>query len=263
MSALKAVEFDHLYLRYGERQVLTDIQLAITAGSCVGIIGPNGSGKTSLLRSIVGLNKPAQGEVRVMGQNPSRKWRRRNQIGYVPQLKSIDKDFPISVYDVVMLGRVGRLGFFRSPKKPDHEIVQQSLLKVKLADLANRPIGELSGGQQQRVFIARALAQQSSLLLLDEPATGLDIPTQQSIYELLESLHGDGITTLTTTHDPLALEFHHFDQILCLNEKVIAYGPPEQVLTSEVLTKTFSGLPWPSHLTAHGQEQLKPGKEGN
>jgi len=108
------------------------------------------------------------------------------------------------------------------------------------------------------------LAQESKLLLLDEPATGLDIPTQQSIYELLESLHGDGITTLTTTHDPLALEFHHFDQILCLNQRLIAYGAPEQVLTPEILTKTFSGFPWPNHLTSYKHvDNVRQRQEGN
>lgn len=248
MPRSSAIEFRHFYLNYGDRQVLSDIVLNIPIGSCVGIIGPNGSGKTSLIRSIVGLNKPTDGEVRVLGHQPTRSWRRQTQIGYVPQLRAIDKEFPISVYDVVMLGRAGRLGLFRTPKKKDHDIVKESLARVSMLGLANRPIGQLSGGQQQRVFIARALAQESPVLLLDEPATGLDIPTQQSIYELLEELHGEGITTLTTTHDLLALEFHRFGQILCLNRKVIAFGPPDQVLTPEILTKTFAGMPWPSHL---------------
>jgi ABC-type Mn/Zn transport systems, ATPase component len=242
------IEFDHFSLNYGQRRVLKDIHLRIPTGSCTGIIGPNGSGKTSLIRSIVGLNQATQGKVHVFGKSPRRTWRRQQQIGYVPQLKSIDKNFPISVYEVVMLGRVGRLGPLHFPKKEDHHIVSEALSRVKMIDMADRPIGQLSGGQQQRVFIARALAQQSKLLLLDEPATGLDIPTQQSIYELLEQLHGDGITTLTTTHDLLALDFHHFGRILCLNEQVIAFGPPDKVLTPEILTKTFSGLPWPHRL---------------
>lgn len=154
-----------------------------------------------------------------------------------------------------MLGRVGRLGPLRFARKEDHQVVQESLRRVKMLEMSARPIGQLSGGQQQRVFIARALAQESKLLLLDEPATGLDIPTQQSIYELLELLHEDGITTLTTTHDLLALDFHHFGRILCLNERIIAFGPPEKVLTPEILTKTFSGLPWPHHL---GEEEALP-----
>jgi manganese/iron transport system ATP-binding protein len=248
MSDSYVIEFEHFYLNYGERQILMDIHLKIPKGSCIGIIGPNGSGKTSLIRSIVGLNKPSHGTVRVFGEKPQRSWRRQHQIGYVPQLKSINKEFPISVYEVVMLGRVGRLGVLHFPRKEDHRVVEESLRRVKMIEMADRPIGQLSGGQQQRVFIARALAQESKLLLLDEPATGLDIPTQQSIYELLEQLHEDGITTLTTTHDLLALDFHHFGRILCLNERVIAFGPPEKVLTPEYLTKTFSGFPWPHRL---------------
>lgn len=249
------IEFNHFSLDLGNRLVLQDVNISIVAGSCIGIIGPNGSGKTSLLRSIVGLNQPTQGKVQVLGQIPSRSWRREKQIGYVPQIKSIDKDFPISAYEIVMLGRSARLGFFKRPKPKDHLIVKKALEKVNMLKLASRPIGQLSGGQQQRVFIARALAQESELLLLDEPATGLDIPTQQSIYSLLEELHGDGVTTLTTTHDPVALEFHHFDQILCLNKKVVAFGPPEEILTQEILTKTFSGLPWPGLLSSALKEQ--------
>lgn len=259
MKDTYVIEFEHFSLNFGPRRVLDNLDLRIPNGSCVGIIGPNGSGKTSLIRSIVGLNQASQGTVHVFGKSPHRAWRRQQQIGYVPQLKSIDKNFPISVYEVVMLGRVGRLGPLHFPKKEDHHIVREALLRVKMNELANRPIGQLSGGQQQRVFIARALAQQSKLLLLDEPATGLDIPTQQSIYELLEQLHDDGITTLTTTHDLLALDFHHFGRILCLNQKVIAFGPPDKVLTPEILTKTFSGFPWPHRLL--GDDNTEPVKE--
>ncbi|MHB1651214.1 MAG: metal ABC transporter ATP-binding protein [Desulfitobacteriaceae bacterium] len=248
MSHPFAIEFDNFDLNFGQNRVLKNINLAIHPGSCIGIIGPNGSGKTSLLRSIVGLNRPSSGKVRVLGQSPGRSWRRRQQIGYVPQLKSMDREFPISVYEVVMLGRVGRLGLGHSPKKEDHLLVEKLLRRVNILDLAHRPIGQLSGGQTQRVFIARALAQESQVLLFDEPGTGLDIPTQQSIYVLLEELHEDGVTTVTTTHDLMALEFHHFEKILCLNKRIVAFGPPEEVLTTDILTKTFSGVPWPSQL---------------
>ncbi|WP_407308727.1 metal ABC transporter ATP-binding protein [Desulfosporosinus sp. SB140] len=152
MSDNHVVEFDHFFLNYGERQILNDIHLRIPGGSCIGIIGPNGSGKTSLIRSIVGLNRPSRGTVRVFGEKPHRSWRRQHQIGYVPQLKSIDKEFPISVYEVVMLGRVGRLGVLHFPKKEDHRVVEESLKRVKMIEMADRPIGQLSGGQQQRVL---------------------------------------------------------------------------------------------------------------
>ncbi len=236
-----AIEFDSFSFTLPGRDILWDINLKIASGSCIGIIGPNGSGKTTLIKSIVGLNQPTKGSVKVFGNPPSRDWRRKVQLGYVPQLKSMDKDFPISVYEVVLLGRTGRLGWFKRPSSEDHRIVEHALGKVNMLNLRDRPIGQLSGGQQQRVLIARALATESKLLLLDEPATGLDIPSQQSIFRLLDALHGDGITVLTTTHDLAALEYHHFDLILCLNQTVIAYGPPEQVLTPEILERTFMG----------------------
>ena len=239
-----AIEFDSFSFSLGERDILWDINLKISSGSCIGIIGPNGSGKTTLIKSIVGLNQPTKGSVKVFGNPPNRDWRRKVQLGYVPQLKSMDKDFPISVYEVVLLGRTGRLGWFKRPSSEDHRLVEYALGKVNMLNLRDRPIGQLSGGQQQRVLIARALATESKLLLLDEPATGLDIPSQQSIFRLLDDLHGDGITVLTTTHDLSALEYHHFDLILCLNQTVIAFGPPEDVLTPDVLGRTFVG----SHL---------------
>lgn len=244
-----AIEFQDFSLAYGTLAVLENINLGIPVGACIAIIGPNGSGKTSLLKSMVGLNTPSAGTVRVLGHAPTRTWLRRHQIGYVPQIKAIDQEFPISVYEVVMLGRNAHIGYLRFPRKEDRLIVEDSLRRVNMLHLADRPIGHLSGGQQQRVFIARALAQESKILLLDEPASGLDIPTQQSIYELLDELHGGGITTVTTTHDLLALEFHRFDQVLCLNRRVIAFGPPAQVLIPETLSQTFSGLPWPVNLS--------------
>lgn len=236
-----AIEFDSFSFSISGRDILWDINLQISSGSCIGIIGPNGSGKTSLIKSIVGLNQPTKGSVKVLGNPPSQDWRKKVQLGYVPQLKSMDKDFPISVYEVVLLGRTGRLGWFKRPGSEDHRIVEYALEKVNMLNLRNRPIGQLSGGQQQRVLIARALATESKLLLLDEPATGLDIPSQESIFRLLDDLHGDGITVLTTTHDLAALEYHHFDLILCLNQTVIAFGPPEEVLTPEILERTFMG----------------------
>jgi len=234
-----AVEFNSFNYSIGEQDILWDINLQIPKGSCIGIIGPNGSGKSTLMKSIVGLNQGSKGEVKVFGQPPNRAWRRKIQLGYVPQLKTMDKDFPISVYEVVLLGRTGRIGWFRRPQAQHHELVKQALKKVNMLDYKDRPIGQLSGGQQQRVLIARALATESPLILLDEPATGLDIPSQEGIYRLLEDLHGEGITILTTTHDLAALEYHHFDLVLCLNQTVIAFGPPEEVLIPSVLERTF------------------------
>jgi len=239
------IKLQHVSITLGEYQALNDVSLQIPPGTCVGIIGPNGSGKTTLLRTILGLIKPTSGKIEVMGTIPTRRNRQAQQIGYVPQIRRIDRDFPVTVSDVVMQGRVGRLGLFHRPGPKDRGIVKTCLEKVGINDLAGKQIGALSGGQQQRAFIARALAQESSLLLLDEPATGLDIPTQQSIYELLEELHQEGVTTLTTTHDLLALDFHHFGYIACINKGLVAFGPPQQILTPEILSKTFSGFPIP------------------
>ncbi len=235
-----AVEFASYSCTLAQREILWDIDLQIPRGSCVGIIGPNGAGKSTLIKSIVGLI-PGKGDIKVFGKTPNREWRKNLQFGYVPQLKSMDKDFPISVYEVVLLGRTGRLGWFKTPGKADHLIVEESLEKVKMLHLKDRPIGQLSGGQQQRVLIARALATESPVLLLDEPATGLDVPSQQSIYRLIDVLHGDGKTIITATHDLAAIEYHHFDLILCLNQTVIAFGPPDQVLVPHILERTYMG----------------------
>jgi manganese/iron transport system ATP-binding protein len=251
------IKLSNVNVNLGGNQVLKDVSLEIPAGACVGIIGPNGSGKTSFMRTILGLIQPVAGSVEVLGISPTRRGRKKHQIGYVPQVKNIDRDFPISIYEVVLQGRIGRLGLFKRPGKQDHAVVKECLEKVGISHLAHTQIGSLSGGQQQRAFIARALAQESSLLLLDEPATGLDIPTQQSIYELLEELHQEGVTTLTTTHDLLALDFHRFGYIMCLNKELIAFGPRERVLTPDILAKTFSGFPLP--LGALGQHNLQGG----
>ncbi len=245
MAVQPIIKLEHLNVSLEGNLVLRNLSLEIPDGACVGIIGPNGSGKTSLLRSVLGLIKPSSGRIEVMGTVPTRRSRRGRQIGYVPQVRSVDREFPVTVFDVVMQGRIGKLGLLRRPGRADRQVVESCLAKVGISNLAGKQIGALSGGQQQRAFIARALAQESSLLLLDEPATGLDIPTQQSIYELLEELHQEGVTTLTTTHDLLALDFHHFGFISCINKELVAFGPPQEVLTNEILAKTFSGFPIP------------------
>ncbi len=227
---------------YGSADVLSDVDLWVSEGACVGLIGPNASGKTSLFKVILGLLLPRRGEVRVMGEDPRRMNRRRNQIGYVPQVRSVDRNFPVSVRDVVMMGRAGRIGLLGRPRREDHEAVEAVLAEVRMLEQAATPISDLSGGQQQRVFIARALAQGSRLLLLDEPATGLDAPTQRSIYDLLHRLHREGLTTITSTHDLAALDLHDFDTIVCLNRRLIASGPPPEVLTREILQRTYGDV---------------------
>ncbi|MFQ5880584.1 MAG: metal ABC transporter ATP-binding protein [Dehalococcoidia bacterium] len=208
---------------------------AVATGSLVGLVGPNGSGKSTLLRTILGLHRPWRGEVRILGQQgpPARQC-----LGYMPQMEVVDWGFPVTVFDVVMMGRYGRLGLLRRPGRQDREVVWRCLERVGLDGLAQRQIGELSGGQQRRVLIARTLAQEPQLLLLDEPLTGLDAAAQHDLLTLFDELRDAGKTLLVASHD-LSCVAANFDSALCLNRHVVAYGPPPTVLTEEVLNATF------------------------
>jgi ABC-type Mn2+/Zn2+ transport system ATPase subunit len=216
----------------GRSRALEDISFQVNAGERVAVVGPNGAGKSTLFRLIVGTLRSDEGDVRVAGHAPGS----HICIAYVPQRSQIDWSFPVTVEDVVMMGRVGQIGLFRQPQRSDREIVRASLERVGATALAGKQIGELSGGQQQRVFIARALAQEAELLLLDEPMSGLDIPSQEAIFAILDDLQGDGVTVLMATHD-LNLAAERFDNILLLNGRLIAAGRPEEVLQTEHLLR--------------------------
>ncbi len=209
---------------------LADVTFSVGAGQQLAVVGPNGAGKSTLFQSIVGTLKPNEGSISIYGHEPDN----HICIAYVPQRSQIDWSFPVSVKDVVMMGRIGQIGFFRWPKRRDWEIVDRSLRRVNASHLAEQQIGELSGGQQQRVFIARALAQEADILLLDEPFSGLDAPNHDAILEILGSLRMDSVTVLVATHD-LNLAAAHFDLILLLNGRVIAFGPANDVLTQQNL----------------------------
>jgi ABC-type Mn2+/Zn2+ transport system ATPase subunit len=200
------------------------------------VVGPNGAGKSTLFNVLAGLLPPSSGEVRVHGHLPAQYL----CLAYVPQSSLMDWDFPISVRDVVMMGRVGLIGLLRWPGRRDQQQVERSLERVQLSDLANRQISQISGGQKQRMLIARALAQEADLLLLDEPLAGLDIPSQEQILNILADLKLQGITVLVATHD-LELAGDHFDRILLLNRKLIAYGTRSEVLTVENLGLAYGG----------------------
>lgn len=215
---------------------LEDITFAVERGQRVAVVGPNGAGKTTLFKLIVGTLRPAEGEVRIYGQKPTG----HICVAYVPQRNQIDWSFPATVSDVVMMGRVGQIGMFRWPRRRDWQVVRDSLARVNASHLADKQIGTLSGGQQQRVFIARALAQEAELLLMDEPLAGLDVPSQETIFQILESLRPDGVTILLATHD-LNMAAEHFDRVMLLNKRMIAYGPPAQVLTSTNLLTAYGG----------------------
>ena len=230
-----ALEVRSLRVSYGAQPVLEDVAFALPAGQLVGIIGPNGAGKTSMLKAILGLIPIESGTITAGGAAITR---RGGHVAYVPQRDAINWRFPASVADVVLMGRYGRLGWLRRPGAADRAIALRCLEQVGMDSFAARPIVALSGGQQQRVFLARALAQEPEVLLLDEPISGVDAPTQEVILAILSSLAAQGKTLLITTHD-LRCNMQHFDALLALNRRVIALGPVEQVLTPDVLTRTY------------------------
>jgi ABC-type Mn2+/Zn2+ transport system ATPase subunit len=232
---LPVLEVNGLRVSYGAQPVLEDVAFALPAGQLVGIIGPNGAGKTTLLKAILGLVPIAAGAISADGVAIRQ---RGGYVAYVPQRDAINWRFPASVADVVLMGRYGRLGWLKRPGAADRAIVWHCLEQVGMAALATRPIAALSGGQQQRVFLARALAQEPEVLLLDEPISGVDAPTQEAILTILSGLAARGKTLMITTHD-LHCNMQHFDALLALNRRVVALGPVAQVLTPEVLTRTY------------------------
>jgi ABC-type Mn2+/Zn2+ transport system ATPase subunit len=235
-SGAPALALRELGLRFGPQVALEGLSLSIEPGLRVAVVGPNGAGKSSLFNLISGVAQPSQGEIRVHGHAPGQHL----CLAYVTQTSAVDWHFPVSVWDVAMMGRAGRLGLLRQPGAQDNAMVRQSLDTVGLLPLALRQVGELSGGQKQRLFIARALAQEADLVLLDEPLSGLDVPSQEQIFTILEELRSRRVTVLFATHD-LELAAERFDRILLLNRKCIAYGPPAEVLTPQNLAAAYGG----------------------
>jgi manganese/iron transport system ATP-binding protein len=220
---------------YNARPALTDVSFAIRPGQMVGVIGPNGAGKTTLFRAILGLIPVRQGRILLHEKDAHA---RRAMMGYLPQLDDIQRTFPVSVSDVVMMGRYPRVGWARRPRPEDVTAVQQALKRVDLLDYAGSQIGKLSGGQLQRALLARVLAQDPHLLLLDEPVSGVDPSTQHAIFGVLEELRNAGKTVVVATHD-LSCVAERFDQVLCLNRRLVAYGPPAEVFRDDVLEATY------------------------
>ena len=231
------LEFHDLTVAYHKRPVLWGIDLEISAGQLVGIIGPNGAGKSTLIKAAMGLLPLNSGWVKVFGEPIKKNLKR---VGYVPQRESVDWDFPVSVMDVVLMGRYGHLGLMRRPAKKDRDIARDCLEKVKMLPYANRQISNLSGGQQQRVFLARALAQESDIYFMDEPFAGVDAATETAIVAILHELKERGKTLLVVHHDlPTAKEY--FDSLLLLNMRVVAFGPTEEVFKYDLLQSTYGG----------------------
>jgi len=230
------LETRKLSVRYDGRVALEDITFHLHTGERVAVVGPNGAGKSTLFKVIAGVLPPTSGEVKISGFGP----RGHICIAYVPQRSQVDWHFPASVADVVMMGRIGQVGFFRWPRRADWDNVHAALEAVDMNSLANRQIGELSGGQQQRTFLARAMAQEAELILMDEPLNGLDTPSQEAILSLLEKLRQKKITVMVATHD-LGQAASHFDRVMLLNQRLIRFGPPLEVLTSENLLHAYGG----------------------
>ena len=222
---------------YGDGLVLQDVDLVIPPATLVGVIGPNGSGKSTLLKAILGLAPVSTGTVLLDGRPVSEQ---RDRVAYVPQREAVDWSFPVTAEQVVMMGRYPRVGWLRMPGAQDRVAVRDALERVALADLGAAQIGSLSGGQQQRVFLARALVQEASVLLLDEPMTGVDQTTEQLIVNLLGELRDAGTTILHATHD-LESAAEISDQLCFVNRRVVAYGPPAETFTPTILHATFGG----------------------
>ncbi len=207
------------------------------AGQLVGVIGPNGAGKSTLIKAAMGMLPLNSGWVKVFGEPVERNLKR---VGYVPQRESVDWDFPVSVMDVVLMGRYGHLGLFKRPAKSDRDKARECLEKVKMLPYADRQISNLSGGQQQRVFLARALAQESDLYFMDEPFAGVDAATETAIVAILQELREQGKTLLVVHHD-LTTARDYFDSLLLLNMRVVAFGPTQTVFNQELLQRTYGG----------------------
>jgi ABC-type Mn2+/Zn2+ transport system ATPase subunit len=222
---------------YGAGLVLEHVDLAIAPGTLVGVIGPNGSGKSTLLKAILGLAPQSSGSVLLDGRPVDEQ---RERLAYVPQREAVDWSFPVSAEQVVMMGRYPQVGWLRIPGSRDRAAVRDALERVAMVDLGTSQIGALSGGQQQRVFLARALVQEASVLLLDEPMTGVDQTTEELIVNLLQELRNGGATILHATHD-LESAAEISDQLCFVNRRVVAYGPPAETFIPSVLHATFGG----------------------
>lgn len=223
-------------VRYDGRTALAEITFHLHAGERIAVVGPNGAGKSTLFKVVSGVLQPSAGEVTIFGSHPGS----HVCIAYIPQRSQVDWNFPVNVADVVMMGRSAKLGMLNWPHKKDWEYVRRALEIVELSDLAERQIGQLSGGQQQRMFIARALAQEAELMLMDEPLSGLDAPSQESLLNLLDALQNQNVTVMVATHD-LDQAARHFDRIMLLNHRIIAFDVPQNVLHTEHLLQAYGG----------------------
>ena len=233
MQAL--IEFQDVSIAYQDKPVLQHITLSIPQGTQVAVVGPNGAGKSTLFKALVGLLPVRQGQITIHGLSLHA---HQDCVAYLPQHEEVDWRFPVTVRDVVMMGRMGHHGWFNFSSRRDHDFVAQCMKKMNVLDLAERSIGDLSGGQQQRVFLARALAQEPHILLLDEPFTGVDVVTQDLTLELLKELKAQNVTVMVSTHD-LNMANQYFEYVLVVNKEIIAYDRAGYVFTQETIRRAF------------------------
>ncbi len=234
-----SIDIEDVTVAYNGKVALHSASLQLDAGTICGLVGMNGAGKSTLFKAIMGFVKSVTGRVLINGL-PIRRVQKNSLVAYVPQSEEVDWHFPVSVYDVVMMGRYGYMNFLRTPRSEDKRVVRESLERVEMWHMRDRQIGELSGGQKKRAFFARALAQKGTVLLLDEPFAGVDIKTEKMMIDLLIALRELGHTILISTHD-LASITTFCNQVVLINRSILAYGDTSEVFTEENLSRTFGG----------------------
>lgn len=236
------IAIQSLTVRYPNNVVaLADASFEIPRGALCAVVGMNGAGKSTLFKAILGL-APVQSGVAIVDDLPSALARKRGMIAYMPQTETVDWDFPITVRDVVLMGRYGHMGFLRTPTLHDQEVVEQALETVGMSGMAGRQIGELSGGQRKRVFLARALAQEADVLLLDEPFAGVDYKTEEALTQLLSMIQAQGKTILISLHELTSVSTH-CDHVVLVRQGIVAAGPTNTTFTHDNVKKTFDGVP--------------------
>jgi ABC-type Mn2+/Zn2+ transport system ATPase subunit len=258
MQRSVSIQVENVTVDYNGKVALHGATLSLQEGAIAGLVGMNGSGKSTLFKAIMGFIPPTTGRVLINGL-PIRQAQKRGLVAYVPQSEEVDWNFPISVADVVMMGRYGHMNFLRIPSQEDRRIVAESLERVQMTPFRDRQIGELSGGQKKRAFLARALAQQGTVMLLDEPFTGVDIKTEKAIVELLMALRQQGHTILVSTHDLTSVSTF-CDQVVFINQTILAYGATQDVFTQENLTRTFGGIMPPIRIDSEQLPKQLPKK---
>jgi manganese/iron transport system ATP-binding protein len=236
-----AIRLENVSVTYPNgHAAIEDVSFELNAGMICGLVGVNGAGKSTLFKSMMGFIRPTTGKISIMGR-PVREALRENIIAYVPQTEDVDWNFPVLVEDVVMMGRYGRMGFFRIPSAADKNAVDAALERVGMQAYRKRQIGELSGGQKKRVFVARALAQGGKIIFLDEPFTGIDVKTENTLIELFRGLAEEGTLILVSTHN-LGSVPSFCDEVILINRQLVAAGPIEDVFTQDNLAKAFGGM---------------------